>query len=53
MVIAIVLRVGSLELSGELYDSPAGRAVAGVLPVRVKMARWGEEYYGSLAAELA
>ena len=52
MATAIVLRAGKVELNGELYDSAAGKAVAAVLPVRVKMARWGEEYYGGLAAEL-
>src|SRR4051794_36743036 len=46
------LVVGGGELWGDLQNSRGGRGGAGVLPVRVKMARWGEEYYGSLAAEL-
>jgi hypothetical protein len=52
MATAITLRVGSLELRGELNDSPTGKAIAALMPVTVRMSRWGDEYYGSLPKAL-
>jgi hypothetical protein len=43
----ITLRIGSIELRGELLDNPAGRAMAQALPFDCDWSRWGEEYYGS------
>jgi uncharacterized protein len=48
----ITLRVGSLELSGELNDSPTAKAILALLPATVRMSRWGDEYYGSLPKPL-
>jgi hypothetical protein len=42
----IVLRIGSLRLTGELFDTAAGRAMAASLPIECRWSRWGEEYYG-------
>jgi len=44
----ITLRIGPLELTGQLNDSPTARALAVLLPLKVRMARWGDEYYGAL-----
>jgi hypothetical protein len=52
MPTAITVRIGSLELSGELNDSATGKALAGMLPANVKMSRWGDEYYGALPKAL-
>jgi hypothetical protein len=52
MPTAITVRIGSLELSGELNDSATGKALAGTLPTNVKMSRWGDEYYGALPKAL-
>jgi len=42
------LLIEGLELSGELNDSEAGRALAGRLPLAWSADRWGREYYGPL-----
>jgi hypothetical protein len=43
----IVLKIDSLLLSGELFDTAAGRAMAEALPIECRWSRWGEEYYGT------
>jgi hypothetical protein len=40
--------VEGLELTGELNDSEAGRALARRLPLAWSADRWGREYYGPL-----
>jgi uncharacterized protein len=52
MPTAITIRIGSLELSGELNDSASAKALAAMLPASVKMSRWGDEYYGALPKSL-
>jgi uncharacterized protein len=52
MPTAITVKIGNLELKGELNDSATGKALAGMLPTIVKMSRWGEEYYGALPKAL-
>jgi hypothetical protein len=52
MPTAIKLSVGSLELTGTLNDSPTAKALLALLPAAVHMARWGDEYYGSLPKSL-
>jgi uncharacterized protein len=52
MPTSISFRAGSMELNGQLNDSPTARAVLALLPATVRMARWGDEYYGSLPRPL-
>ena len=42
----IVVKIGKLELKGELNDSAAALAMAEVLPLEWRGSRWGDEYYG-------
>ena len=44
----ITITVRKLQLTGQLNDSPTASALAALLPVTVRMSRWGDEYYGSL-----
>jgi len=43
----IMIRIEGIELHGELYDTPAGRAMGAALPFECRWSRWGEEYYGT------
>ena len=52
MPTSIVLRIGTLELHGQLNESPTAHAVLALLPAKICMARWGDEYYGSLPESL-
>ena len=38
---------GGPKLSAELDDSATARKIAAALPLRLRMSRWGDEYYGS------
>ena len=44
---SIIVRIGKIELKGELFDTAAGRAMAQSLPIECQWSRWGEEYYGA------
>ena len=44
--------MGTLELSGQLNDSPTAKALLALLPATVRMSRWGDEYYGALPQAL-
>lgn len=48
----ITIRIGAVELTGQLNDSPTARALAARLPITIRMSRWGDEYYGALAQPL-
>ena len=48
MPIPIIVKLGKLQLTGQLNDSPTAQAIADQLPLTIRMSRWGEEYYGSL-----
>ncbi|MFI5382072.1 MAG: cyclophilin-like fold protein [Tepidisphaerales bacterium] len=48
----ITIAVGTLQLSGQLNDSPTACALTDLLPLTVRMSRWGDEYYGSLSNPL-
>jgi uncharacterized protein len=52
MPATIILRIGSMELSGQLNDSATARAVLALLPATLRMSRWGDEYYGALPKPL-
>ena len=42
----IKIKVGELELSAELNDSPSAKKLMSLLPLEFTMSRWGDEYYG-------
>lgn len=42
----ITIKIGTVELSAELNDSPTARKLISLLPVEFSMSRWGDEYYG-------
>jgi hypothetical protein len=44
---AIAIKIGKIELTGELSDTAAGAAMAQALPVECQWSRWGDEYYGT------
>lgn len=52
MPLAVKLILQKVEMVGELDDSPAGRALAQVLPLTLDLSRWGQEYYGDLGRSL-
>ena len=37
---------GEVKLSAELNDSPSAKALIKKLPLKFRMSRWGDEYYG-------
>ena len=48
----IVIEVGGVRLQGRLLGTPAAQALAGRLPLDVRLERWGDEYYGDLGGAL-
>ena len=48
----ITLRIDKLQLIGQLNDSPTAGAISKLLPLKIRMSRWGDEYYGSLSEGL-
>ena len=48
----ITITISSQSFSAELNDSPASQAIAGALPLSVRMSRWGDEYYGDCGLSL-
>jgi hypothetical protein len=48
----ITLTLGPVQLSAELNSSPTAAALAAMLPVTLRLSRWGEEYYGALPHKL-
>jgi hypothetical protein len=53
MTIPIKIKIGTLELSAELNDSPTARKLMSLLPVELNMSRWGDEYYGDCGIKTA
>jgi hypothetical protein len=43
----IIVQIQTVELRGELCDTPAGLAMAEALPIECRWSRWGDEYYGA------
>ena len=37
---------GDVKLVAELNDSPSAKALVEILPLELRMSRWGDEYYG-------
>ncbi len=48
----IKLTLGSLELSGELFDTEASQALAARLPLQISLNRWGDEFYGNVGSPM-
>jgi len=48
----VVVEIEGVTLRGELLDTPPAQALARLLPLTVKLSRWGEEYYGDLGEPL-
>jgi hypothetical protein len=42
----IIIKIGTVELSAELNDSPTAKKLVSLLPLEFYMSRWGDEYYG-------
>ncbi len=48
----IVIKSSSVSLDGELFDTPSGRAVAGILPIDTGFNIWGDEFYFRVPLDL-
>ena len=48
----IAISIGDKTLYATLNDSATATAVEEILPVTVRMSRWGEEYYGEVPVEM-
>jgi len=48
MTMKVRIRVGEETLEGELFDTPAGKAVMEILPLETTFQTWGEEFYFSV-----
>jgi len=48
----IKIKVGELELSAELNDSPSAKKLMSLLPLEFTMSRWGDEYYGDCSIKV-
>lgn len=47
------IRAGDVELHAELRDTPTADAIAMVLPLEGRAARWGDEFYFRVPAMMA
>ncbi|NIA07814.1 MAG: hypothetical protein GWP14_09330 [Actinobacteria bacterium] len=43
---------GEVELIAELNDSPSVQALVDILPLELRMSRWGDEYYGDCGLDV-
>jgi hypothetical protein len=43
----ITINIQNQRFAAELNDSPAAKQLLEALPLKLRMSRWGEEYYGS------
>lgn len=48
MATAVTISIAGVVFDAELNNSAIAGRVAQLLPLRVRMSRWGEEYYGSI-----
>ena len=44
---------GQLSLMAELNDSTSAQRLLQLLPLEIRMSRWGEEYYGNAGLQVA
>jgi len=50
---AISIQIRGQSFPAELNDNPAAAKLLEALPLRVRMSRWGEEYYGNCGLKLS
>ena len=43
---------GKVKLTAELNDSPSAKALIKILPLKFRMSRWGDEYYGDCGLDV-
>jgi hypothetical protein len=43
---AISIKIQNQRFAAELNDTPAAQQLLEALPLKLRMSRWGEEYYG-------
>ena len=48
----IRIQSGKTILQAELNDSPSAQALLKVLPLDLRMSRWGDEYYGACGLDI-
>jgi len=48
----IILNTGALCFEVFLYDTAAARSLVLTLPQKIRMNRWGDEYYGELSQRI-
>lgn len=48
----ITIKTDDAELTAELYDTPTAQAVLDLLPLKARGARWGDEIYFPIPAEI-
>ena len=46
MRLPITIKIADQTLAADLNDSDSAAAFKGLLPTKISMSRWGEEYYG-------
>jgi hypothetical protein len=47
----IRIRIGSLSVEADLYDTPTGRKIAAALPLQATFNTWGEEIYFAIPVQ--
>ena len=45
MPIQIMIKVGKIELEGELFDTETAKDIAKILPIEKELNFWGDEFY--------
>lgn len=45
MPIPIKIKVGSVELEAELFDTETSKAISKILPIETEFNTWGDEFY--------
>ena len=48
----VTIRAEGVELAADFNDSATAEAILARMPVRVRMSRWGDEYFGNLGDAL-
>lgn len=49
----MIIELEGMEFEVKLYDNQAAKELAAALPQTISMSRWGDEYYGRLAAPIS
>jgi hypothetical protein len=52
MPIPVLLKLEGIELEGELFDTPASKALLKRLPMRASLSRWGDGFCGDVGSPL-